>query len=358
MRRATVPWSAQRPRPSLWRRLSIALGSPTRRALGALALVATLALWGTSFVATKPVLAHAPPLTLALARFVVALAVLLPLTLGSGRRPVLGRGAAGLGLVGMSLFFVCQNLGLRGASATNAALILNGGIPVLTTLFAALLLREPCAGRRLAGTLVSLAGVGALVLVGAAGALAFSGLGDALLLAAAACGAAYTLLGRRCFGGGDALALTTGSMLYGALFLLPTAGLELALGPAPRPSAGDALLVLYLGVGCSALPFLLWGYALARLEACEVAVLGNLELLFGVVFAALLLREAPTAAQVGGGALILLGAWLAIRPELAAETAAPSPKRGMPGGARSSPEIPGMGDAAGRRRRYLGRSGT
>ena len=55
------------------------------------------------------------------------------------------------------------------------------------------------------------------------------------------------------------------------------------------------------------------GYALARLTAGEVAILGNLELLFGVAFAALLARDMPTVAQLGGGALILVGAWFATR---------------------------------------------
>ena len=101
-----------------------------------------MALRGTPFVATKPVLTGVPPLTLALPRFVVALAVLLPVTSRRGGRPALERGAA--------------------------------------------------------------------------------------------CGAAYTILGRCRFNGNNALALTTGSMLYGALFLLPAAVLESVLGAAPR----------------------------------------------------------------------------------------------------------------------------
>src|SRR4051794_8658262 len=107
---------------------------PARSVAAVLALVATTALWGTSFVVTKAVLPAVPPTALATLRFAVALAVLLPLTRYAGQTPQLGRGAMLLGVTGMSLFFVCQNVGLRFASAASAALILNGGIPVLTVL--------------------------------------------------------------------------------------------------------------------------------------------------------------------------------------------------------------------------------
>lgn len=291
---------------------------PSASTLAAIALVAATALWGTSFVATKAVLDHVPPITLAALRFVVALVVLLPLTLRTGRRPSLGRDAVLLGLTGMALFFACQNLGLRFASAGDAALVLNGGTPVLTTLLAVFVLRERLVGARLIGTLAGVAGVLALALLGSGQHAAprdgpAAALGVGLLLLAATCGAIYTLLGRRAFARRDALALTTGATCYGLLFSLPPAGIEIAIAGTACPTSADLLLLLYLGAGCSALPFVLWGYALAQLEASQVAVLGNLKLLFGVAFAALLLREPLPPVCLAGGALILAGAWLAAR---------------------------------------------
>ncbi|HEU5431183.1 MAG TPA: DMT family transporter [Thermomicrobiales bacterium] len=279
-----------------------------------LALVATTALWGTSFVATKAVLPAVPPITLATLRLAVALAALVPVTRRLGQTPDLGRGAALLGLTGIAFCFVCQNIGLRFASAATAALILNGGIPVLTVLLAAVVLRERIADQRLVGTVLAFAGVGLLVLLPLGG---FSGapvpgalLGNALLLTAAAAYAIYTLIGRRVFDIDAALRMTAGSMLYGALGLLPIAACELATTGMHWPDGRAVALILYLGLGCSALPFVLWGYALARLEAVQVAVISNLELLFGVAFAALLLGEPLSRSQLGGGGLILVGASL------------------------------------------------
>ncbi|HEY7030331.1 MAG TPA: EamA family transporter [Thermomicrobiales bacterium] len=56
-----------------------------------LALVAADVIWGTTLVATKPMLERVPPLTPATARFAVALLVLLPLVRRAGKRPTLGR---------------------------------------------------------------------------------------------------------------------------------------------------------------------------------------------------------------------------------------------------------------------------
>lgn len=279
------------------------------------ALVATTALWGSSFVATKAVLPAVPPITLATLRFAVALALLLPLARGLGQAPNLGRGAALLGLTGMTLFFVCQNIGLRFATAADAALILNGGIPALTVLLATLVLRERLADRRLAGTALAFVGVGLLAFLPAAGiAVAAPNhgvlLGNALLLTAAACAATYALVGRRVFDARATVGMTAGSMVYGFLFLLPAASIELVTTGMTWPNGRDLALILYLGLGCSALPFVLWGYAVARLEVCQVAVIANLEMLFGGGFAALLLGEPLSRLQLGGGGLILVGASL------------------------------------------------
>ena len=285
-------------------------GRPPQRLLAVLALIGANAIWGTSAVASKAVLAHVPPLTLACLRVAIALAVLWPLVARTGARPARGGAPAALGLTGVALFCLCQNLGLRYASAADTALI-NGGIPVLTALLAAALLGERCGERRLAGLLTSLAGVAIVVLLGTGNRLGFTTLGNVLPLASAASFAAYAVLGRRTFGGGNALAVVAGSTRYGLLFLLPGAGLELATVGPGRPTLHDGLLLLYLGVGCSALAFVLCGYGLERLEAGQSAAFGTLKPLVGVGLAIAVLGEPVTADQLAGGALVLLGLALA-----------------------------------------------
>jgi drug/metabolite transporter (DMT)-like permease len=326
-------------------RCASAITLPTGRAAAIFALVAANVIWGTTFVATKPMLERVPPLTLATLRFAIALLVLLPIVALTGGRPRLGRTPALMGFTGIFLVYLGQNVGLEFTSAANGALI-HGGIPILTMLLAGPFLGERLTARGLAGCAVSLLGVGIVVLRGPGGAVGLSTFGDGLVLLSALALAAYLVIGRRAFPGGGSLELVAGVACYGLLFLLPASGVELAMEGMQRPTTGDVLGLLYLGVAASALAFVLWGYGLRHLEAGKAAVFANLNPLVGVGVAALLLAEQVTAAQVGGGVLILGGVWLATGRSVRRAGTRVRRRSRLPG-AGSSPTLSiGHGDGA------------
>jgi drug/metabolite transporter (DMT)-like permease len=278
--------------------------------LAVIAVVATTLIWGTSSVATKAALAEAPPITLAFVRLAVASLALAPLVRRSGARPARGRAPALLGLTGFAGFVLLRNLGLGRAPASHATLIEAGATPVLAALLAVAVLGERPTARYRNGLLVALVGVALTVVPGREGAAAASLLGDGLLLAGTACFAAFTVLGRGACAGGGSLAVVAGSMRYGLVGLAPFAVGEVAVVGVPAPSVGTVLLCIYLGAGCSAAAYALWGYGLSHLPAGQVALLGNLELLAGVAVAGLR-GEVFLPVQGLGGALILAGLWLA-----------------------------------------------
>jgi drug/metabolite transporter (DMT)-like permease len=288
-----------------------------------LALVAANVIWGTTFVVTKPLLNHVPPITLASGRFAIALLVLLPAVFCTGRRPILNRATAVMGFTGVFVVYVCQNLGLRYTGAANGALI-HGGIPVFTALLAGPALGERLTHRRAGGLLISLAGVTAVVLFGPDGGFGVSALGNGLILVSALGLAAYFVLGRRAFPNGGSLDLVAGVALWGLLFLLPVSGLELKVEGMSRPAGGDLLGLLYLGAAASALAFILWAYGLRHLEAGQAAVFANLNPLVGVIVAALFLGESLAPTQIAGGLLILTGVWLASQRSVGARADAPA----------------------------------
>jgi drug/metabolite transporter (DMT)-like permease len=314
------------------------------RARAMVALIAANIIWGTTFVATKPVLDRVPPLTIATARFAIALMVLIPFLLLTRRRPVLTRTTALMGFVGVFLVYACQNLGLAFTGATNGALI-HGGIPALTMLIAVPLLGERLDAGKVTGLVVSLGGVAIVVLRGSDSRLGVSILGDGLVLLSALGLAGYLALGRRAFPGGGSLELVGGVAAFGLLFLLPASGVELAVQGMERPTSTDLLGLAYLGVAASALAFILWGYGLRHLPAGQAASFSNLNPFVGVIAAAVLLHEAIVPLQAAGGVLILGGVWLATRPVVAPERLARSLSGDSAPATQTAPALaPGAGD--------------
>src|SRR5688500_16691875 len=86
------------------------LGRPSTRTLAVLALIGANVIWGGSAVASKTVLDHVPPMTLASLRVAIALAVLMPLAARGGGRPATGGATALLGLTGVAFFCLFQNV--------------------------------------------------------------------------------------------------------------------------------------------------------------------------------------------------------------------------------------------------------
>jgi drug/metabolite transporter (DMT)-like permease len=66
------------------------------------------------------------------------------------------------------------------------------------------------------------------------------------------------------------------------------------------------LAALYAGIFCTALAFVMYSYGLKRLGATMSSVILLVEIVFGILFAIMLLGEMPTMATAIGGAMILL----------------------------------------------------
>jgi drug/metabolite transporter (DMT)-like permease len=93
------------------------------------------------------------------------------------------------------------------------------------------------------------------------------------------------------------------AVLLGAVL---SAAITLPLAWPLTASVGDIGLLSMLGVVQLAIPCLISVVAARTLPAPEISLLGMLEVVFGVAWAWLGAGEAPTAAVLGGGALVLL----------------------------------------------------
>lgn len=265
-------------------------------------------LFGSAAVPAKKALEHVPPFVVAELRWIVALGIILAILAKRGERPVMNRSTWLLGLTGLTLFYLFYSYGLRHTTAANTTLI-SGGTPVLVALLAAIFLGERMTWPKAIGIAGTLAGV--IAIVGAGTGLDASLTGNVLVVGSAISWAIYTVIGRRAFTTGSALAQLAGIAVAGLVLMAPLAVFEARREGLDQITAVDLLFVLYLAIGPSAAAYMLIGYGLSHLEASQAAVYGNLMPFAGALAGYLFLDEHIGVEHFIGGAFIIAGVWIA-----------------------------------------------
>ncbi|NOZ94173.1 MAG: DMT family transporter [Acidobacteria bacterium] len=269
---------------------------------------AVVLIWGVSFTATRVAVAEVPPLTAALLRFGLASLVLWPVVRrrwGTLRleRPDRKDGWL-LGLSGVTLSFLFENVGLKFTTASHGALIVSTA-PLATAMAEAVLHRRLPRPRVLAGFVAALAGVGLIVGLSRGGGATW--FGDLMVLGTVCCWVVYSFLTRRLVGRYPTLVVTQVAMVTGTVLLFPLAGVELLVVPVGRPGVLQAAAIAYLGVLCSAVAYLWWNRAIAVLGVTATNSLVYGIPLVGVLAGIVLLGEPLTPIVLAGGALIVGG---------------------------------------------------
>jgi len=216
-----------------------------------------------------------------------------------------------IGLFQVTFYFGLQYVGLGYTTAANTSLIVNTR-PILAALLSALWLREAIGLRRALGILLAFAGVVFVVLSGAAGAAGLASqrlLGDSLIVLNALSGALAIVLLKSMLGHYSPMATAVYTTAAGTAGLLPLAAYELFRGGWPAGSALSWAAVVFMGVANTAIPYLLWYNALARLKASETAVFLYVTPIISVVLSAALLGEALSLWLLIGGIMVLIGAY-------------------------------------------------
>jgi len=265
-----------------------------------------------------------PPMSLCWMRISLSFLVLLPIWLArtrirrtgaerSAMRRWPGRADAArlcvLGLLAATINQVAFLNGIKLSSPLHGAL-LYAFTPAIVLLAAVPYLGEKVGLRKGFGLVLALVGV---VLVLTARGLSFATetlRGDLLILLAVFSWAGYTLLAKPMLRRHDPLTLTTWVMGFAVLSLLPFGpwmmrGFE-AGGVGWRGWGG----LLYLSVMTSGVAYVLWNWALRRMEAGRVAIYTNFQPPLVALLAWWFRGELPTGTVVMGGLLVLAGVTL------------------------------------------------
>jgi len=271
------------------------------------AAAGTVLLWASAFPAITVAVRGLGPAGLAVARLAVASAVLaLAAPLMGVRRPKLSDLPLIVlcGLAGMTGYQLLLNAGERVVPAGTASLLV-ATAPVYASLLAVAFLGERSSRRRWAGSAVALAGT---ALIAASHGLGFGASALVVLGAAVLQGVFHTaqkpLLARY-----TGFEVTAYAMWAGTLFILPwTGSLVRALPHAGGAAIGSAV---FLGVAPSAAGFVLWAYALARMDVGRVTVSLYLVPAAAIGIALAWLGQVPGPGELIGGAIALAGVVLA-----------------------------------------------
>jgi drug/metabolite transporter (DMT)-like permease len=282
---------------------------------GVLAAVTVSLIWGLSFVAASVVLKTLSPVTLATLRFTLASLLFAPVIASNALKGVLPSSAdikemALLGFLSISLYFWLQYTGVKYAGAGVSALLVVGFIPILTGIASSIILKESMGRKKVLGAATGFLGVTMITLPKLTGVHVDTGFlfGVACLLGNAVCWSMYSTLSRRLMQRtGKPAFVTSYVTLFGALFLVPMS-LTSDWGSLGDLTLNQWVSVLYLAVICSGGGYLLWNFALSRLESFRAAVWLYVEPVAAILGEAVILGTVPDAVTTAGGALVLLGA--------------------------------------------------
>jgi drug/metabolite transporter (DMT)-like permease len=286
--------------------------------MGAAAILLAVAnvVYATSYVVTRLVLDDVPPTILALLRLVIGAAVLVPLGRHGGAMSTAGQGVRvfWMGALGFAAAFALSHWGIARSSATNAALLIVVE-PLTLVALGPLVLGERLTRREAAGAAVAVVGAVLVVLNGVPG-VTLEVLprwrGDLLLVLSGVAYASYSLLGRTVLTDSNAAAITARSIVWGAVVMAPLAALEWAAGARPVATPSAIVGTLYLAFVITAGAYLVWNWALARVEAARAAPFLTIQPVVGALLGAVVLGEPVTRFTGIGGALVVLGLWMTV----------------------------------------------
>ena len=283
-------------------------------ALSIASVLGALILWSSSFVAIKFAYTTYPPLTLAVVRFIVATLILGALTLLPKNRVKLEKKdiftVAVCGLTGIMLYAVLQNIAMQWTSASSATLII-ASYPIITLLMESLIYKKKLSVVKIIAVLIAIVGVVILAYVKAETRIEGELLGILLLVLAGVVWAVYNFMTKKVVNRYPPITLLFYSTLFGTIFMLPLALLERAQWQ--QPTAVSFLCMMFLGVFCSVIAFLLYNHGLKTMAPSTITSMLNLVPIFGVFFSWLLLGEQVTLRKFVGGAIVIFGVMLSVR---------------------------------------------
>jgi drug/metabolite transporter (DMT)-like permease len=278
----------------------------------AIALVSS-ALGGTAAAITRYLVGNADPIALAILRWGIGFACLLPTALVLKVKWPPRRDWPAVMLLGLcyfGLFFVLYNIAISFTTAARASLAL-ATLPLHTMVVGALLGIEPLTMRKSIGVCVAVLGVIAALASGLSSAPLGAWRGELIMTGAVLCMAFYTVWSRPFMQRSSALGFLTVGTGSGAVALVVVGSLTGSVAALGNLNAPQWIAGIYLGVVGGALAFILWVMALERATPTRVASTMTVNPVAAGLLATYLVGEPITLNLFFGLIAVFAGIWIA-----------------------------------------------
>ena len=279
-------------------------------------LLATVTVWGATFVATKICLAYLTPPEILGLRLLLALPVLYGLMLvqkvklkftGPDKLRLL------LGSIVLTLHFLIQITGMQYTSATNTGWIISV-TPLVLVVLSHLFLKERIRLTDVAGILAATAGIFLLISGGNFSSLGWlASPGDWLVLASAHTWAIYTVVSKTISRSQSPIGVAFAFLLPATIVMTTYVAMTSDWNRFYHLPAEVVIAMVFLGVVAMGLANWWWQKGVAAAGAAKAGVFLYVEPLATTLLAVPLLHETFGMFTAAGGFLVLCGVFLAQR---------------------------------------------
>ena len=266
--------------------------------------------WGTSFVATKRVLTEINPVTIIALRLLLASVLLLIIAVITKRKFTVSLKNHGnifiLAVIAVFHLWI-QVTGLKYTTASNTGWII-GTAPIFMALLAIIFFKEKMSFIQGTGILIAMFGL--LLLFGKGDITSIDlvqNKGDLLVLGSAFTWGVYSMVNKKISLSYSPLMTILYLFIMMLIIIVPVNLNKTVIESVVHLSAIGWGSILFLGLFCSGIAYVIWAYSLRDIESAKVGAFLYFEPLVTVVAAWALLQESVTVLMLISGIIITFG---------------------------------------------------
>jgi len=275
-----------------------------------LLIILAVIFWGSSFIATKVALKELSPETIISLRLIIASVFLFITAIVYKKDFSINLKSHGiifiLALIAV-FHLMIQVVGLNYTTASNTGWII-GTAPIFMAILAAIFFKEKIGLLKISGIIIAMFGL--LLLIGKGNITnvdLIENKGDLLVLASAFTWGVYSMVNKKISLSYPPLMTILYLFMMMAVIIIPFNLNEASVNSVVHLSLNGWVSILFLGLFCSGIAYVIWAYSLRDLESAKVGAFLYFEPIVTVFAAWVLLSESITFLMILSGGIITLG---------------------------------------------------